>query len=86
MTDKLGMALSKVLFEYEPKLLECDMDATARAVSEVSNLLGGIMATVLAKNPDGYEAAFRAVIQRAHESAQKTANKATNMIPNVTPH
>lgn len=82
----LGMALSRVLFEHEPKLLACDMDATARAVAEVSNLLGCIMATVLAKNPNGYEAAFRAVILKAHESAQKTANKAANIVPNVTPH
>lgn len=85
MTDKLGMALSKVLFEHEPTLLAADLDATARAAAEVSNLLGCIMATVLAKNPAGYEAAFRAVILRANDSAEKTARKAFNMVPNVTP-
>lgn len=80
----LGMDLSKVLFEHEPKLLAADLDATARAAAEVSNLLGCLMATVLAKNPSGYESAFRAVIQRAHESAQKTAAHAINLRANVT--
>jgi hypothetical protein len=86
MAEKLGMALSRVLFEHEPKLLQCDMEASARAAAEVSNLLGCIMATVLTKSPQTYEAAFRAVILKAHESAQKTSGKALAMTPNVTPH
>jgi hypothetical protein len=85
MTDKLGMALSKVLFQYEPTLLAADLDATARAAAEVSNLLGCIMATVLAKNPAGYEAAFKAVILKANDSAQATARKAFNMTSNCWP-
>lgn len=86
MSDDLGMALSKILFEHEPTLLACDMKASARAAAEVSNLLGCIMATVLVKNPNGYEAAFKAVILNAHKSAQDTAGKAANFTPNVTPH
>ena len=82
----LGMALSRVLFEHEPTLLVADMDATARAAAEISNLLGCVMATVLAKNPAAYEEAFRAVILNANASAEKTAHKASNMVPNVTPH
>jgi len=85
MSEKLGMALSRVLFEHEPGLLQCDMEASARAAAEVSNLLGCIMATVLVKSPQTYEAAFRAVILKANESAEKTASKAAKITPHLTP-
>lgn len=86
MSSKLGMELSKVLFREEPKLLACDIDASARAAAEVSNLLGCIMATVLAKQGEqAYLVAMRAVMTNADKSAHATATKAFNMTPNTTP-
>ena len=86
MSDKLGMVLSKVLFEREPKLLVADMDATARAAAEVSNLLGCIMANVMVKQPSNYEAAFKAIMSRVHEAALSTAGHAFTATTNNTPH
>lgn len=86
MTDKLGMALSKLLFQMEPGLLEADLDASARAAAEVSALLGCIMATVLIKNPQEYPTAFKAVAQRIHDQAHKTAEQAFDLRPNTTAH
>jgi hypothetical protein len=84
--SKLGLDLSKVLFEHEPMLLVCDLEASVRAAAEVSNLLGYIMATMLVKYPEGYDAVFQAVIKKVRESAQEIANKAVTDNPNVTPH
>lgn len=84
--SKLGMELSKVLFREEPALLACDLDASARAASEVSNLLGCILATVITKQGNNaYLEACKAVMLKMNESAVATANKAANIIPNLTP-
>lgn len=79
--SSLGMDLSRVLFEHEPKLLACDAEASARAAAQVSNLLGCVMAVVMMNNPEGYEAAFKEVMLKVHESAQLTAAKAVAMAP-----
>jgi hypothetical protein len=84
--SELGMALSKVLFEHEPTLLVCDLEATARAAAQVSNLLGCVLANVMIKYPDGYEEIFKAVVAKIDESARDTLIKAANMTPNLTPH
>lgn len=82
----LQIDLSKMLFAAEPGLLQNDLASSARAASEVSNLLGCIMATVLVKQPDNYEAAMKALLFRIHESAIATAGKAATIIPNITSH
>jgi len=75
--DGLGMELSKVLFKHEPTLLACDLNASARAAAEVANLLGCILATVLAKKgQDAYVEAVHAAAMKAHATAVRTANNA----------
>lgn len=81
MTDSLGMALSKTLFAHDPRLLACDLEATAKAAAEVSNLLGCLMATVLAKDPESFERAMNIVMENVLKSAEKTALKAVNTPP-----
>jgi hypothetical protein len=84
--SKLGMELSRVLFREEPALLACDLDASARAAAEVSNLLGCILATVLTKQGEGaYLDAARAVMLNVNKSAQATAKRAESITPNTTP-
>jgi NAD(P)H-hydrate repair Nnr-like enzyme with NAD(P)H-hydrate dehydratase domain len=83
--SSLGLELSKVLFREEPKLLVCDLEASARAAVGVADLLGCIMATVLKKSGDqAYHEAMKAVMMRANASALATANKADNIAPNTT--
>jgi hypothetical protein len=82
----LGMELSRVLFREEPKLLACDLEASARAAAAVSNLLGCILATVLAeKGEQAYFEACKTVMLKMNESAIATAAKAQGMTPNLTP-
>lgn len=75
------MELSKVLFTHHPKLLNCDVETSAKAAIEISDLLGCILATVLAKQPHNFERAIQACMGRVIESAGKTADKAANMQP-----
>lgn len=86
MTDSLGMALSKTMFAHEPKLLACDLDATAKAAAEVSNLLGCLMATVLAKDPENFAHAMQIVMSNVIKSAERTALKAEQTTPDMTNH
>jgi len=81
----LGMELSKVLWKEEPKLLVCDLEASARAAAEVSNLLGCILANVLAKSgDDAYWNACKAVMLNMDKSAHDTVAKAGRIVPNTT--
>lgn len=83
--SNLGMELSKVLFREEPRLLECDLEASARAAAAVSNLLGCIMATVLKKQgQQAYFEACKAVMLNMDKSAMKTAEQAETLIPHTT--
>lgn len=66
----LGEELTEVLHRHEPMLLRADMDASARAAAQVSNLLGCILANVLTLRPDQYRSAFEAVCQQVHKSAE----------------
>jgi hypothetical protein len=69
-----------VLFREEPLLLECDLDASARAAVHVSNLLGCILATVIAKQgKEAYLEACKAVMENMNRSAIDTARKAAGM-------
>lgn len=86
MAEELGMVLSKALFAHDPRLLACDLDATARAAAEVSNLLGCLMATVLVKDPGNFANAMQIVMQNVIKSAGKTATKAARITPDLTNH
>ena len=84
MSD-LGLDLSKVLFAAEPRLLECEMEASARAALAVADLLGCVMATVLKRQGQAmYLEAMRAVMARVNESAIRTVQIAETTTPNTT--
>ncbi|MCK1479351.1 hypothetical protein IVB27_32575 [Bradyrhizobium sp. 197] len=86
MSDSLGMVLSKALFAHDPNLLACDLNATAKAAAEVSNLLGCLMATILAKDPDNFANAMQIVMSTVVKSAERTASKAAKIVPDLTNH
>ncbi|MBR1122129.1 hypothetical protein JQ628_11440 [Bradyrhizobium lablabi] len=81
MSKSLPMDLTKLIFEHEPELLACDIDATARAVNSVAAVLGCLMATILVTEPHDYEEAMQRVFRVMHESASKTALKALETQP-----
>lgn len=79
-SDPLDIELSKVLFKHEPDLLACGPEATGRAAFAIANLLGCILANVLAtQGSRTYEQVLRRLIQKMHESATATADKARRM-------
>lgn len=88
MNATLGLALSKVLFDHEPGLLVCDMEATAKAAAEIAELLGCILANVVLKQPDQYEELLPVIMKHIDAVAWDTAEKARKMAPhvNVTSH
>ena len=69
----LEMALSKVLFKYEPKLLVSDSEATAHATAALVSLLGCVLASILIKHPNTYKEALRIVMSKINDTAMKTA-------------
>jgi hypothetical protein len=87
MSDQLGMRLSKLLFEEEPELLVCDLEASARASAAVANLLGCILSTVLVKmGPEDYCKIFEKVCHKVNDSAMETAKKSMRIDANKTSH
>jgi len=87
MSDQLGMRLSKLLFEEEPELLVCDLEASARASAAVANLLGSILSTVLVKmGPEDYCKIFEQVCHKVNNSAMETAKQAMRIDANKTTH
>jgi len=81
------MRLSKLLFEEEPELLVCDLEASARASAAVANLMGCILSTVLVKmGPEDYCKIFEQVCHKINDSAMETAKKAMRIDANKTTH
>lgn len=75
--SNLEKALANTLFEHEPKLLACDLDATKKAAAEVANLLGWLMATIRTKDPDNFTDAMRLVFSNVFNAAERTAASRT---------
>lgn len=74
MSDSLAIKITKMLFEAEPGLLNCDPAATARAAASTANVLGSVLATVLVqKGAATYMECFKGMMAKVHESAQATS-------------
>jgi hypothetical protein len=78
--DSLELALSKLMFEHEPKLLTCDVNATAKTAIALADLLGGLLASMIIQNPAQHEEVIAIVMKRVSDATRFTMDKAAQII------
>lgn len=86
MSDDYQMRISKLLIEAEPELLRCDPSATGRACFALANVMGSLLAAVLAKKGEAtYRETMKMMFVKVDESARKVHERAQQISDNEDP-
>lgn len=70
MDKSLGMKISELIWEHDPKVTECDPEACARAANELAGVLGALVATLTIVEPDRHNQVMGLVMDAIERSAR----------------
>jgi hypothetical protein len=77
MTEKsLGLKVSELIWEHDPKVPQCDPEACAKAAAALAGVLGALVATLTVREPERHDRIVALLVGVIEENAKAIRDNA----------